>query len=220
MTASPVLHDKPGGYYEGARNHFLDWLGGSHRRVLEIGCGTGANAGWLREHGARLIVGVEPHRESARVAASRFDVVHQQPIETVLPRLEGAFDLVLCPDVLEHLVDPWSVLADLLPLCAPSGRLAVSIPNIRHFASVFRIAFGTGFRYEPSGIFDSTHLRFFTRGNLRSMLVSTGWRPDRWGAAPIGRLTPAAHLLARVSGGLSNEWLVEQWYVSARRSGT
>ena len=43
----------------------------------------------------------------------------------------ASLDLILCLDVLEHLVDPWSVVRRLSPLLAPGGRLIVSVPNIR-----------------------------------------------------------------------------------------
>jgi len=38
------------------------------------------------------------------------------------------------------------------------------MPNIRFLPAILRIAFGRGFAYEEHGIFDSTHLRFFTLG--------------------------------------------------------
>lgn len=215
---SPARARKPDMYYSGSRAHFLEWLGGRHERVLEVGCGGGANAAWLREHGARRIVGVEPDQPSALQAGSVFDRVYDRPIEVALDDVDEQFDLILCLDVLEHLVDPWTVAARLRSVCSSRGLLAVSIPNIRHFLSLCRIAFGAGFRYEDSGVFDSTHLRFFTRSTIRSLLIDAGWRPQRWGSAPSARLTKPARVLAALSGGTSDEWLVEQWYVMATLS--
>lgn len=214
-AGSPARARKPEAYYGGRRTHFLEWLGGRHERVLEVGCGSGGNATWLREHGARRIVGVEPDQPSALQARSTFDRVYDRPIEAALDDLDEEFDLILCLDVLEHLVDPWSVVARLRSLCRPRGVLAASVPNVRHFLSLYRIAFGAGFRYESSGVFDSTHLRFFTRSTIRSLLVGAGWRPQRWGSAPSARLTTPARVLATLSGGRSDEWLVEQWYVTS-----
>lgn len=220
MQASPALARKPDLYYGGARDHFLNWLGGNHRRVLDVGCGSGANAPWLHEHGAQRLVGVEPDQPSAMQARSVFNRVDNSPIEEALDDLDEQFDLILCLDVLEHLVDPWSTVARLRSVCAPGGVLAASIPNVRHFLSLYRIAFGPGFRYESSGIFDATHLRFFTRGTFRSLLVGAGWQPQRWSAAAFARLERPTKVFATLSAGLSDEWMAEQWYVAAVPSGT
>src|SRR6266566_557810 len=88
------------GYYERDRTPFLEWLGGEWNRVLEIGCGSGLTAPWLRRHGARHITGVEMDEASAAIAATRFDEIVAMPIESALARLQGDYDLVLCLDVL------------------------------------------------------------------------------------------------------------------------
>ena len=102
-----------------------------HGRVLDIGCGTGSNGYWYRQHGAREIVGVEIDPASADRASAVLDRVVCEPIETALGMLEGTFDLIVCADVLEHLVDPWSVVADLGKVATQNTVLAVSMPNIR-----------------------------------------------------------------------------------------
>ncbi len=203
-----------GDYFERDRSVFLDWLGGTHRRVLEIGCGRGANATWLRSHGATHITGVEINGASASIAADRYDRIEARPIEMVLDELDGPYDLILCLDVLEHLVDPWSVLDGLRPKLAQGGILAASIPNIRFVTSLWSIAVGRGFRYEAEGIFDVTHLRFFTRADIRRMLMSTGWTPLHWGV-PGRHFKLIRRTLRLLSRGRSDEWLTVQWFVTA-----
>jgi hypothetical protein len=103
--------------------------------------------------------------------------------------------------------------------------LAISIPNVRFIGTLGPIAFGEGFSYPPSTsydphtTFDVTHIRFFTRQNVRSLLREAGWQPARWGS-PRGRRLPRLRaLLARLTNTRSNEFLAAQWYVIARPDG-
>ena len=211
-----MLIEKAADYYSSDRSDFLDWVGGTFDRVLDVGCGAGANASWYRDHGAREVVGVEVHPTSAAQAETALDRVICGPIETAIPRLEGSFDLIVCADVLEHLVDPWSVVRELGAVASPSTALAVSMPNIRFLPALLRIAFGRGFEYEESGIFDATHLRFFTRRDADLLLRRGGWVPQRWGAPAFERLGSVRRLAQRLTRGRSDEWLARQMYVIAR----
>ena len=213
-------------YYLGERTDLLEWHGGTQERVLEVGCGAGGNARWLRAHGATTLVGVEVHAPSAAEASTVFDRVESKPIEDALRSLTGPFDLIICADVLEHLVDPWDVVSRLGDLAARDGKLLVSIPNIRYLRALARIAFGAGFRPESEGIFDATHLHFFTKDNIAHLLVSAGWQPTRWGYPSYRSRSPdtlstvlarTRSVLSRATRGLTDEWLAGQWWVEARR---
>jgi len=151
---------------------------------------------------------------SAAIAATRFDEIVAMPIESALARLQGDYDLVLCLDVLEHLVDPWSVLDTLRPLVRSDATLALSIPNIRFITSLYSLAIGPGFRYEPEGILDIMHLRFFTRRDIGRMLDATSWKARRWGG-PAKRFRLLRRALRTATRGISDEWLTAQWFVTA-----
>jgi SAM-dependent methyltransferase len=197
------------------RSEFLEWAGGDHRRVLDVGCGAGANAPWYRRHGTIELVGVEIDRASAELAARAYDKIVCGPIENAISELNGPFDLIVCADVLEHLMDPWHVVQELHSLAGPATTLAVSMPNIRYLRALAKIAFGRGFAYEPSGIFDSSHLRFFAKPNIESMLLEGGWSPQRWGAPRVGRFRDARRAVQRLTHHQSDSWLAVQLYTVA-----
>jgi SAM-dependent methyltransferase len=203
-------------YYSHERADLLDWVGGRFDRVLDVGCGTGSNASWYRRHGAREIVGVELDDASAARAAKVFDRVVRGTIEEAIDELDGSFDLIVCADVLEHLVDPWALVTHLNRLTNRSTVLAVSIPNIRFLGAIARIAIGRGFQYQEQGIFDVTHLRFFTRRDVDRMMRQGGWVPERWGAQLFGRFRSVRLAAQLVTGGRSDQWLAEQMFVLAR----
>jgi hypothetical protein len=79
------------------------------------------------------------------------------------------FDVVLAGDVLEHCRQPELVLLQLHDLLKPNGYVVISLPNIAH--GDVRLALLTGkFEYRPTGLLDSTHIRFFTRDTITTFL--------------------------------------------------
>ncbi len=99
--------------------------------VLDLGCGTGEITARMAElfPEARL-VGVdliEAHLELGRDKASRFgDRVRFQVADAFeLPFASGSFDLVVCRHVLQAIPTPERVLAEMVRVCRPGGRLHV-----------------------------------------------------------------------------------------------
>lgn len=87
-------------------------------------------------------------------------------------------DLILCLDVLEHLVDPWEVIRKLTGLLKPEGCIIACIPNIRHFSVLFDLVLKGKWDYSETGLLDKTHLRFFVRKTAISLLESSGLKVD------------------------------------------
>jgi 2-polyprenyl-3-methyl-5-hydroxy-6-metoxy-1,4-benzoquinol methylase len=143
------------------------------------------------------------------------DRVHVARVEDALDALVGAFDTLLCLDVLEHLVEPGDVLERLRAHAAPGATLQVSVPNARHFSLIRDLVFRGTFGYTGWGHRDATHLRWFTRRDLVALVERSGWRVTRTSVPPLGR-SAALHRLTR---GWSSEFLVAQIYLSARNPG-
>ena len=70
-------------------------------------------------------------------------------------------------DVLEHLRDPGKVLNAVHPFLKKNGIVCVSLPNISYKTVLIDLVKYDLFEYAPSGILDSTHLRFFTEETAR-----------------------------------------------------
>jgi 2-polyprenyl-3-methyl-5-hydroxy-6-metoxy-1,4-benzoquinol methylase len=152
---------------------------GSGQRVLEVGCGPGHVTEHLAAAGNE-VVGVELVVEAADAARVHADRVHRLDLETtsVATFERGPFDVIVLGDVLEHLRDPRPILADLVGLLGPDGRLVVSVPHVGH-ADVRLMLLQGRWEYQPDGILDATHLRWFTRSSLRELLASVGFRAVR-----------------------------------------
>lgn len=99
-------------------------------RVLEAGCGTGAQTLQLaRRHPHARIVAVDRSADSLRVAEQRLRAEGLSNVEFLLADLQalpfepGSFDAVFVCFVLEHLPAPQPVLAGLRHLLRPRGVL-------------------------------------------------------------------------------------------------
>lgn len=159
----------------------LPFIPESAKDFLEIGCGAGTFGSLLQQRiGGAHVIGVEAHPVAAGEARKRLAAVIEGPIEEALTTIpDGSIDCVVCNDVLEHLVDPWTVLKSLRAKLRPGGKVVSSIPNVRHFP-VFKSYFLDGdWRYAEDGVLDRTHVRFFTQQSIRRMYEECGYRVDR-----------------------------------------
>jgi methionine biosynthesis protein MetW len=144
-------------------------------RVLDVGCGTGSVSRIIAETRDAKITGIEPNSCRAAAARSRGLEVHEEPFTPAVLQLLDPFDVVLFADVLEHVAHPESFLQLARRALRPGGRVIASVPNVAHW-SVRMDLFRGRFNYQPVGIRDSTHLRWFTGETVRSLFESNGLR--------------------------------------------
>jgi SAM-dependent methyltransferase len=168
--------DKQPWYFDFVRRDIEPLLPPAAERVLEVGCGAGATLAWLRNGGrAGHTTGIELAPDAAAVARTRVDRLLEGAVEERLDELaEQRFDLVLCLDVLEHLVDPWEVTRRLQRLLRPGGAIVVSLPNVRNHRVSLPLLLRGRWQYRDAGIMDRTHLRFFGLDGARDLLRQAG----------------------------------------------
>jgi 2-polyprenyl-3-methyl-5-hydroxy-6-metoxy-1,4-benzoquinol methylase len=170
------LDVKPDSYYQGTRDEMLRFMPDDAATVLEIGCGEGNFGRRLKDRRAREVWGVELLEPVARQAQRVLDKVLIGDIADLIDQLpDGYFDLVICNDVLEHMVDPFTVLAMLKTKISEGGVVVSSIPNIRYYHTFHEILVHGQWEYEESGALDRTHLRFFTKKSIRKMYERLGY---------------------------------------------
>jgi 2-polyprenyl-3-methyl-5-hydroxy-6-metoxy-1,4-benzoquinol methylase len=151
-------------------------LVGANKRVLDVGCSTGYLAKALAERG-NVVSGIEYDPAAADKARPFLDqlVVGDLEDAAVFDELaDGAFDVVVFGDVLEHLRDPLPVLRRARRLLTPGGSVVISVPNVAHGDVRLSLLAGR-FDYRDTGLLDETHVRFFTRENLDRFLRDAGF---------------------------------------------
>ena len=145
-------------------------------RVLDVGCGCGANAAALRKASPDVdVLGVEPNARAAELARRACNDVFQGTLDDwARDAGDVSFDAVVLSDVLEHIADPIAFLRSIAAL--PSVRDAtwiVSVPNYAVWYNRVRTLLGVQ-DYAWSGLWDRTHLRFYTRRTARGLLEYCG----------------------------------------------
>jgi SAM-dependent methyltransferase len=178
-------------------------------RTLDVGCATGYLAAEIAAHGSS-VVGVEADPLAASAATAVCERVVTGDIEDAecrdALRALAPFDALVCGDVLEHLRDPWEALAFLATLLRPGGTAAISVPNVAHWTGR-RALLGGRFPYADHGLFDRTHLRFFTRAGAGQLADGAGLRvrEERFAPAPLP-LQAHVGALRRLEGPAARAW--------------
>jgi len=147
--------------------------------VLEFGPAHGVMTKYMKEV-LNCKVWVIEQDEEAAVDASKFceDIVVDS-IETYSwqETFRGMqFDYIIFADVLEHLYDPWGVLAEVKAFLEPRGKILISLPNIANNAIIMELI-QDRFDYRPTGLLDNTHIRFFTKSSIDDMVGQSGYKP-------------------------------------------
>jgi len=160
--------------YIGVRNDIISLVPTNAARILDIGCSIGINGKEIKKKNENAeVIGIEIDREMANEAEKNIDKVILGNIEQI--KLTDYFsidffDCIIFADVLEHLKEPWSVLKNAVKHLKPDGVVIISIPNIRHYTTIFNLIFRGYWPYRERGIHDKTHLRFFTLKNIHELL--------------------------------------------------
>jgi 2-polyprenyl-3-methyl-5-hydroxy-6-metoxy-1,4-benzoquinol methylase len=204
---------KSGEYFAVERREILPFLKGkSGLKILDVGCGVGATSAMLRKEGvASHCTGIEGSPYAAEIAKANLDDLLiadlNQPLHSL--QIKHKFDLILCLDVLEHLVDPWARLKELRVLLSTGGLLLISLPNTRHHSVLRPLLLKGEWSYQEQGILDSTHLRFFTKSSALEMVKSCGFSVEATGftGMPFGSKSWLANFL---TFGLCKEFLIFQ----------
>lgn len=208
----------PASYHSHVRSDVFPWIprGG---KILDFGGGDGATAAALKAAGHGECIGVadlvEPDPANAIDFAFRGDLADPEVLARIASE-QGPFDTILCLDILEHLIDPWAMVARLHGLLKPGGCIVASIPNVRHY-SVLLPLLGGHWRYEDAGVLDRTHLRFFVRETAIGLMTSSGLALEQVAANIGGRRRD--RWANRLTLGLFGDVLALQHIVRVRHTG-
>ena len=184
--------------YTTSRPDVCDMVPAEARRILDVGCSNGALGRFLQQaQPERSVSGIEFDAVFAQEAAKHLEYVVHADLNLLDWRLafgDRRFDCIIFADVLEHLIDPLSCLRQAVQYLQPQGCFVISLPNIRHLSAMSAIFFKGHFPQRDRGIFDRTHLRWFTYADALQLLEDCGLENNahsavlRWGDRGGGRM--------------------------------
>lgn len=163
--------------------------GPRHRTLLDLGCWVGFLLSEAEERGWTTI-GVEPSAFASAYARDRLglDVRTGDLFATELPLTH--FDAIVMGDVIEHLPRPGEALDRMAQLLRPGGIAWLALPDAG--SVVARALRARWWSVIP------THVQFFTRGSLRTLLERHGWTVLDMSTSP--KAFSARYYLERVGG--------------------
>lgn len=171
---SPFQED----YFSRVNDDLLSLIPMNARTVLEVGCGSGAMGALYKSHHPEArYFGVELDPLAARRARHYLDVVLCADVESndlhldVFPEM----DCIIYGDVLEHLRDPWAILRQHAGLLRAQGLVLACIPNVQHWSVLLTLLRGD-WPVTNEGLFDRSHLRWFTRSGIEALFNDAGLR--------------------------------------------
>ncbi len=154
--------------------------------ILELGCADGKNLIFFKKKlgvSSENVVGVDICSNLTE-ENNNFKFYHQNA-EKFFEINNSDFDLILFSDVIEHIFNPWKILSKSRVSLSKNGLCLLSVPNLQNLHYLNSII-GGNFFYNKTGLFDETHIRFFTLNSLKVYLeqlnykiINTGWRADK-----------------------------------------
>ena len=179
---------------------------GEGRRVLDVGCAIGYLSEILASRGY-AVTSIDwpntPHPPTVEFAGADLD--------NGLPPINGRYDFVICADVLEHLRAPVELLKECRARLAPGGTLLGSLPNSGHAYFRWNVMMGR-FPQHERGLFDSTHLHFYTWDGWVDLFRRAGLRIETIRCSGV----PASLAFPRWEGSLAIRALERLSFESAR----
>jgi SAM-dependent methyltransferase len=149
--------------------------------VLDLGCGEGRHVHGLHMLDGVNVVGLDldipsliKGREGMNFLPTDSGVALTAFVSGDAYRLpfpDGAFDAVICSEVLEHLIDYEQALAEIARVLKPGGRFAPTVPTAWPERLCWMLAPGEGgYADQPGG-----HVRIFKEAALRQTIVGRGF---------------------------------------------
>ncbi|MBE9242841.1 class I SAM-dependent methyltransferase [Synechocystis salina] len=163
-------------YFDSTRIEMLNYIQNNAKTVLDVGCANGCFSALVKERLGIEVWGIEINKDAAKIAEKKIDKVIVQDIATAVNQIpKKYFDCIVFNDVLEHLVDPYSILKKVKDNLTDQGVVVSSLPNIRHAPILYDLIINGNWDYQEWGVLDKTHLRFFTKKSIKKMFEEQGY---------------------------------------------
>jgi SAM-dependent methyltransferase len=176
---------KEKGIYDKSDYKITDGLDVEDKRILSLGCGTCEDIYYLLEKNE--VWGLDSSPNSVKTARELGVKAEVANLEDNLRLPDEYFDIVVCKDLLEHLLKPENLLREIHRVLKNDGVLVLNVPNQFYWRFRLSILFGGNliwktFFHDHTKHFeewDYMHIRFFTYHGLLKLLDLCGFEIDK-----------------------------------------
>jgi len=165
-----------------------DGLRVNSKNILSIGSGAGSDIWYLVNDNS--VIGLDYSFNGLKVGYQHGigGVVGELNFTTTFPFKDKSFDIIICKDILEHVVQPLEIIQDVHRILRDDGCVIISVPNHFYLTQRFRLLLGKGIIWKSIGInhsknYDSwnyMHIRFFTYNSFKRFIDHAGFKPEKW----------------------------------------
>jgi 2-polyprenyl-6-hydroxyphenyl methylase/3-demethylubiquinone-9 3-methyltransferase len=158
------------------------------RRAFDLGCGNGATANMLSEHGFQ-VTAIDSSTDGVGLAKAAFPHVRTELGDAYddLAGRYGTFPLVVSLEVVEHCMQPRRFAKTFRGLLAPGGTGIISTPY-HGYAKNLALSIAGKWDVHLNPLWDGGHIKFFSIRSMRSLLEEAGLSPlrfERAGRIPL-----------------------------------
>ncbi len=175
---------------------------GSGKRVLDVGCGNGTVLYNLK-NGFDELYGIELSKKRVNISKKTLKGFNAEiiegNIEAGVEYDDEFFDVIICSDVIEHLVDVFCGFKEMTRILKKKGRLVLNTPNVAYLLNRIKLVLGIfpstsagneGFDVRTDlELFDGGHLHYFTFSMLDKMFKRYNYsKIEKYGFGGFKRL--------------------------------
>jgi methionine biosynthesis protein MetW len=146
-----------------------EWIE-NRQSVLDVGCGDGYLAAFLRDKKDARVQGIDVSEEAVRLARERGVEAQTADLEESLPFADSQFDVVIASEVIEHIVGSEKLLLEMVRVT--KDDVLVTIPNTGFWR--YRLALLLGHFPKQWILRPNEHLRFWTVRDFKWTLDALG----------------------------------------------
>ncbi len=147
--------------------HFDDIIGNKSKKILDIGCSTGAFLSTLLHYGYYNISGMDPSDYCVHIVRENLNIPSYKGTLSNMHSLEHKFDAISMIEVLEHVVDLHTTMRNISSILNDEGVLFIEVPNATLFPlNVF---------HAPFQEFSAEHINYFSKNTLNTLMGLHGF---------------------------------------------
>lgn len=174
-----ILDQVPADYYQKAitKNIWHSWklkviselIKNKPNKILDVGCASG----WFLDKVNKLypeaeLTGVDASKKAidyGKKVYKNLNLIHADAHK--LPFKDRSFDLILCTEVLDHVVEPEKVLSEIRRVLSPNGIAIVELDDSKNL--FFRVIWYIWIHL-PGSVWNHAHIHEFNIENLEEMI--------------------------------------------------